>query len=45
MMIDFRIDTFLVVYQYRNYTKAAEVLSITQSAAVPAAYRLSNPQS
>lgn len=31
-MIDFRIDTFLAVCQYMNYTKAAEALSITQPA-------------
>ena len=31
-MIDFRIDTFLAVCQYMNYTKAAEALRITPPA-------------
>ena len=31
-MIDVRIDTFLAVCHYMNYTKAAEALSITQPA-------------
>lgn len=29
-MLDFRINTFLTVCQYMNYTRAAEALSITQ---------------
>lgn len=31
-MLDFRINTFLTVCQYMNYTRAAEALSITQPA-------------
>lgn len=31
-MLDFRIDTFLAVCQYMNYTRAAQELSITQPA-------------
>lgn len=31
-MLDFRIDTFLTVCEYMNFTKAAEVLCITQPA-------------
>jgi DNA-binding transcriptional LysR family regulator len=31
-MMDFRIDTFLAVCRYMNFTKAAEVLNITQPA-------------
>ncbi|WP_238881761.1 LysR substrate-binding domain-containing protein [Clostridium sp. YIM B02551] len=31
-MLDFRIDTFLTVCKYMNFTKAAEVLCITQPA-------------
>lgn len=31
-MMDFRIDTFLAVCKYMNFTKAAEVLNITQPA-------------
>jgi DNA-binding transcriptional LysR family regulator len=31
-MIDFRIDTFLAVCKFMNFTKAAEVLNITQPA-------------
>ncbi|MBC3886995.1 LysR family transcriptional regulator [Acetobacterium paludosum] len=29
-MLDFRMDTFLTVCRYMNFTKAAEILSITQ---------------
>lgn len=29
-MLDFRIETFLCVCKYLNYTKAAEELNITQ---------------
>jgi DNA-binding transcriptional LysR family regulator len=32
MMLDFRIDTFLTVCKFMNYTKAAEALHITQPA-------------
>ena len=28
-MLDFRIDTFLTVCEYMNYTRAAEALCIT----------------
>ena len=31
-MLDFRMDTFLAVCQYMNYTRAAEALNITQPA-------------
>ena len=31
-MMDFRMDTFVTVCQYLNYTKAAEILHITQPA-------------
>lgn len=31
-MLDFRIDTFIAVCKYLNFTKAAEVLNITQPA-------------
>ena len=31
-MMDFRMETFLTVCQYQNYTKAAKVLNITQPA-------------
>ena len=31
-MLDFRIDTFLAVCKYMNYTKAAEALNLTQPA-------------
>lgn len=31
-MLDFRMETFLTVCQYMNFTKAAEVLNITQPA-------------
>ena len=31
-MLDFRIDTFLTVCEYMNFTKAAEILCITQPA-------------
>ena len=31
-MLDFRIETFLMVCQYMNYTRAAEALNITQPA-------------
>lgn len=31
-MLDFRVDTFLTVCQYMNYTRAAEALCITQPA-------------
>lgn len=31
-MLDFRVDTFLMVCKYMNFTKAAEVLCITQPA-------------
>ena len=31
-MLDFRIDTFLTVCEYMNYTRAAEALCITQPA-------------
>lgn len=31
-MLDFRMDTFLAVCQCMNYTRAAEMLSITQPA-------------
>lgn len=31
-MLDFRTETFLTVCEYMNYTKAAEVLSLTQPA-------------
>lgn len=32
VMLDFRMDTFLMVCRYLNYTKAAEALNITQPA-------------
>ncbi len=32
IMLDFRMETFLTVCQYMNFTKAAEVLNITQPA-------------
>ena len=31
-MLDFRIDTFLTVCEYMNFTKAAQILCITQPA-------------
>ena len=31
-MLDFRVDTFLEVCRYKNYTRAAEALNITQPA-------------
>lgn len=31
-MLDFRINTFLTVCEYMNFTKAAEILCITQPA-------------
>ncbi len=31
-MLDFRTETFLTVCEYMNYTKAAEVLNMTQPA-------------
>lgn len=31
-VLDFRVDTFLMVTKYMNYTKAAEALNITQPA-------------
>ena len=31
-MLDFRINTFLTVCEYMNFTKAAQILCITQPA-------------